>query len=121
MWLLMIVLSAITLGILGAFLFQVVDSTDVKQVPMSGVVRSRAAVPESVVTSFIQVGDIQVPQIQTYPPSWVASVEIEGYGVVNCDITESQYAAAQSGKDVVVGVASGRFSGAFYCGDFKFR
>jgi hypothetical protein len=95
--------------------FIVFDSSFIETSPAHGAIQSRSAKPRTTVTTFMTVGNIQVPQTRSVSPKWEATVELEGVGRVVCPISEAQYKVSERGKVVEILIGKGRFSGEVYC------
>ena len=115
MWVLGVILMGICVVLVGGITFLIIDSVGIEGQPSSAVVLETRYVPESTVTSFITVGTVQVPQVQTYPESWNATVRTDGGQALSCAISGAQFASLAKGSAVEVGVGSGRMSGGSYC------
>ena len=115
MWVLGTIVVAICVAVIGGIAFLAVDSVGIEGKSTSAVVLDTKFVPESTVTSFITVGNVQVPQVQTYPASWYAAVRTNGDQVVSCAISQAQFSVLTKGSRVEVAVGSGRMSGGSYC------
>jgi hypothetical protein len=114
-WGLGVIAAGICIVVIGAVIFLGVDSVGIEGSSSSAVVLDTSYAPESTVTSFLTVGNIQVPQIQTYPASWSAAVRTKGGLAISCAISQAQYSVLAKGSVVEVGVGSGRMSGSSYC------
>ena len=119
-WMLGAVALTLCVAVIGGIAFLAVDSVGIEGKSTSAVVLDTKFVPESTVTSFITVGNIQVPQVQTYPASWYAAVKTNEDQIVSCAISHAQFSVLSKGSAVEVGVGSGRMSGGSYCTSLKF-
>ncbi|TLX16087.1 hypothetical protein [Rhizobium sp. MHM7A] len=108
-------LICILVSILGIIIFIGVDSLGIETSPSNGVVVGRSYSPESTSVSYMKVGDVDVPQITTYPESWTAQVALEGSDSIDCPVTKEQYQRLTNGLSVQIMVGAGRLSGSAYC------
>ncbi len=108
-------MGAILLGLIGLLLFMACDSVGLQEKAATGIVTGRHYRPPYTTTTIVSTGRSTIPVINHYPARYEVCVTMETVEDGGCgNFSRPFWEDVESGDEVLVTYARGRFSGEIY-------